>query len=243
MELTEEHKKQFETLIDMYGENPLDESKLLPELQWCLETRSGMRMIRHPLHVTFFHSWKMSNDIFTQKKEEFNKLLAEDKYAAALNYVERPYRLQFLWNWWKEKFIDDEKFRDLLTWVWPDAEPDDTQRQWVRLFNQAYKHGGRVEDEDAPLPPGDPLTVYRGQHKKNALGLAWSLDRKVANLFARRMNTGKKGYIVTATVKRDDVLAYLNGRKEQEVDTDWKNVTVISIEEIENDKYGRIPQD
>jgi hypothetical protein len=68
----------------------------------------------------------------------------------------------------------------------------------------------------------DELTIYRSfaRTRKGVDGLAWTLDREQAEWFANRNRHGKQhGYIASATIRKADVIAYLNdgGRNEREI--------------------------
>jgi hypothetical protein len=78
----------------------------------------------------------------------------------------------------------------------------------------------------------DVVTVYRGCGPHNQHGLSWSLSREIAVGFPflhRYKQT--EPMLVTARVQKDDILAYKNGRDEQEVIV--FDHTVVSVERIE----------
>ncbi len=62
----------------------------------------------------------------------------------------------------------------------------------------------------------DVVTVYRGcQKNQNENGLSWTLDKEKAQFFATRL--GKQGIVLEKTVKKNQIVAVLLGRNEQEV--------------------------
>lgn len=70
----------------------------------------------------------------------------------------------------------------------------------------------------ATLP--DLITIYRGCGPENADGICWSLDRDVAAAFPfKGRYLAAEPMLVTATVSRDEVIAYKNDREEQEIIT------------------------
>jgi hypothetical protein len=114
--------------------------------------------------------------------------------------------------------------RPLLAMAWSTAEPDDTDPFYLILWRRIAA-GERIDDEGGPMPPGDPLTVYRGQAgRDDPLGIAWSLDPDVADWFALRFDAA--GVVLTGTVPRDAILGYLDGRNEAEAVCDPADVTI-----------------
>jgi len=198
---------------------------LLPELAHALRPSPFGLMIHHPLLVSFDSEPTRANALFAHKQGQYDDALAAHDWRRALTFLERPYRLSFLRLWWQSKIITVDILRSELPWVWVDAEPDDTEPRWRTLFCQASK-AGRLED-GAPLPEGETLTVYRGQSPEDELGLAWTLDPATARFFARRFHAG--GSILAGSVARSDVLAYLTGRGEQEIDVDPRKVAGVSV--------------
>ena len=65
----------------------------------------------------------------------------------------------------------------------------------------------------------DEITVYRGVGvNRNPNGLSWTPNLEVAEWFAQRFNSkDKKGYVQTAVISKDKVLAYFNTRNEDEI--------------------------
>lgn len=69
-----------------------------------------------------------------------------------------------------------------------------------------------------------PLTVYRGgvgRAADVACGVSWTLDHAVASFYARewprRWGIKRRPVILSMTVERKDVSAFLDGRKESEI--------------------------
>lgn len=148
----------------------------------------------------------------------------------ALGLIERPSRLGLLSEWWHQCDMTDEELRAVLPGTWSDAEPDDTEEQWLALWVDAAE-SGRVETQ--PLPEGDTLTIYRGEPAKpdgELKGIAWSLDRDVATFFALRPSgSSGTGVVIEATVPRFAILGYITDRNESEVIIDPLVATVQSI--------------
>ncbi len=79
----------------------------------------------------------------------------------------------------------------------------------------------RVVYESLP----DPVVIYRGYlPRRNLRGYGWTLNRRCAEWFAVRLSD--VGRVAEGRVARQDVLAYFNERKEEEILVDPANVTV-----------------
>ncbi len=62
----------------------------------------------------------------------------------------------------------------------------------------------------------DTLTVYRGCQQFNRKGWSWTLSKDKAQWFSTRCYVGTP-QLLTGTVRKSDVLAYLAGRGEEEI--------------------------
>ena len=75
----------------------------------------------------------------------------------------------------------------------------------------------------------DVITIYRGQTVKGTPienAYSWTLDKNVANFFATRR--GKEAAeLITATVRKEDVVEYITDRHEEEIIVRYKDVTIV----------------
>lgn len=87
-----------------------------------------------------------------------------------------------------------------------------------------------------------PVVAYRGGCEHNRDGWSWTLDRKVAHMFAMRAHGPKERFIFKTEIERDQILAYLSGRAESEIVVDHKNLVIDFDEEFEkeNDSFSEI---
>jgi len=68
----------------------------------------------------------------------------------------------------------------------------------------------------------DRFSIYRGfSNEHHKIRFSWSLSKKVAIEFAHRYD---KSSIIVCTAKREDVLAYFNDRKEEEIIVNPANI-------------------
>lgn len=155
-------------------------------------------------------------------------LLAGVAWEHALIHVGSYARIEWMLDTMTAGHVTPERVYAELPYQWPSADPDDTDRRLLTLWQDAWDHAGKVtilDDAEHPLPPGRRLTVYRGQGRGDAPGIAWSLSEDVARKFANgasvRVPGGVRDPIVfSARVHRRMVMAYLTGRNEQEVIVD-----------------------
>jgi hypothetical protein len=123
---------------------------------------------------------------------------------------------------WAVKHLPKKFLYKILPELWVSADPDDTNDDYLKLWQAAFVKNGRETITDGKsLPKGrrDMLTVYRGQVGQK-LGISWTLDRKIAVKFA--LCGGGRGFaqggeVIQVTIPRSIVLAYLTGRGESEV--------------------------
>jgi hypothetical protein len=125
-------------------------------------------------------------------------------------------------RWQEAGFATRDELLDEWPWLWSGGDPDDTDPRFLVVWRELRERTGDVAHDGEPLE-GETFTVYRGQPPGAPLGLSWSLDREVAQRFAKgaafrgvRMN----GEVLTDEVPRERVLAYLTGRGEAEVVVD-----------------------
>jgi len=121
---------------------------------------------------------------------------------------------------------------------WSGSDPDDTNPRFLTLWRDAFAWNRSRYLTDLPeavLPKDRVLTVWRGQDWAPGpikAGLAWSLDRKVAERFAKGAalrQSHRPGVVIMAQVLRKDVLGYMVGRKEAEVIIDPADLMIPSV--------------
>ena len=126
-----------------------------------------------------------------------------------------------------------------LPQMWSGSDPDDTDPRFLKMWRNAWEANGRRTLHDGrPLPKsfvqeGRPVTVpvHRGQDKGATIGIAWSLDKAIAEKFAhgaalRQHN--RDGEVLTRLAKRSHVFGYMSGRGEEEVIVDPSMLTEMA---------------
>lgn len=187
--------------------------KLHPELERCLEPMEKFgRMLRHPLlySVPYFGETENGhlNRLFEHRKQALARCQSEERHGEWVFIHERPYRFQALRELYGE--IPDKDFRELVLEVYVDSEnARDEFDEWEEILEGLT---GLDPWNTLHELPDTPVTVYRGGVKR---GFSWTTDIKVAEWFAKRYNGD--GVIWVATVTKNDIIGYYDGRNEKEV--------------------------
>ena len=135
--------------------------------------------------------------------------------------------------------FDDKSYWQILAAVWTDQEQLWQNRKlYLQLFRsprpqrQFLMTAAERRKLDA-MP--DEFPVYRGFIGKRGKGLSWTIDQSKAEWFARRFamltHLGQPR-LMECIVKKKDVLAYFNGRKEKEIVVDPANVRSLKTSAV-----------
>lgn len=184
--------------------------------------KSGLKMVHHPLYVgaysehPFMH--EMVNNTYKEKKKHLQEYVEEQKIELAINIIERPYRVQStmeaLRSWWQPT---KEDYWDLISWLWQDTENVyENLDTWIELLTLEFSDpqlmmNNKEKEVYNKLP--EIVKVYRGGVDDK--GLSWSLSKEKAEWFANRFDFGYE--VFEKDINKSDILAYLNGRQEQEI--------------------------
>lgn len=203
--------------------------------------------LKHPLVFSITYAPQLNamlNRSFLAKQEAVRAAKAAGRWDEAVFLYERPYRLDaFAALSWNLKGPD---YWELLGDVWSDTE-------------NAWQNYGRWRDMLTADPEGRvmmstpdercvftltpevgglaPRTrIYRGYHHDSGLeGFSWTLDKARARWFAQRLrddDTDPPARIASGWVARENVIAYLNGRDEQELVVLPEHVEELEVEEL-----------
>ena len=143
--------------------------------------------------------------------------------AEVYQIVRKSYKLTFLKYIWRYLNVKDkcELMRDAwITSEDPNQDANVSIPELERMFKDTVRKSLMKEEEIAflnSLP--DEFEIYRGVAVgRNPNGLSWTPSEKIATWFAHRFDKkGKQGYIKKGLVQKDAVLAYFNGRDEEEI--------------------------
>lgn len=171
----------------------------------------------------------LSSDAAMQKAvQRYRKFIEKaESIDTILLLITKPYRLQFLET--IQKSVSPEEMGALLADIWVSSESPNADavplRILIKWFKAADKNSLMNAEELAcynSLP--DEFQVYRGiGSKSNKKGISYTLSLEKAEWFANRFQK-RGGYVLTGTAKKKDVLAYFNGRQEQEILIEPKNI-------------------
>lgn len=105
---------------------------------------------------------------------------------------------------------------------------------------ELFKNIEETTDEDSKemydkLP--SEVKVYRGvltdDRLKYNLGVSWTTDKKVAEMFALRFaRLGGTPYLMEGEVNKEDILYFTNAREESEVLIDSEDLIWVEVDEI-----------
>lgn len=136
------------------------------------------------------------------------------------------YRLLFLRDVFE--FLSIEDFSEILgdAWVISESANQDanvTKKELLKLFKLADKSTLMSESELEIFNDfEDSIVVYRGvstKNKSNIKALSWTTSFGKAKWFADRW--GEKGKIYSATINKENILAYFDRKGEDEVIVDF----------------------
>lgn len=218
-------------------------SELLnPELAAYLVHNELGANIKHPLVFSIMHSEEFNhyvNQSLVAKKEVLKRALEEKDWDQAIFIFEKPYRLQKTVEY--GHLMDEKSYWNCVRHSWLASENvfenKDILHKLFRLPTKTPLYD-LMEQEDRETFEKFPETmyIYRGCQSINKHGWSWTTNFGKAKWFAKRWNLASQ-VLLKAKVNKEKVLAYLNGRSEDEIIVEPKNVKVVSslhiIENIE----------
>lgn len=213
--------------------NSLEELKSLmdkqedlhPDLQRAVEHHENLGpCIKHPLVFSMMHSPFQNafvNQMYAQKKKAVDDAWNENRWGSFVFLHERPYRLEAFLE--AADHMSDEDYWKILGDIWTDSENIwQNYDEWAEALSadRADRKGMMDDDERkflADLP--DSFTIYRGVNDDHGhLGFSWSLSEERATWFAKRFESHRgEAMLIAAEVKKTDVIAYFDGRGEEEI--------------------------
>ncbi|WNL50747.1 hypothetical protein RPALISO_160 [Ruegeria phage RpAliso] len=173
-------------------------------------------------------------------QEHVDALLTQGRLQEYIYQHERAFRMERLVELTREMAFptmrDQVKFWNTARWTWTDSEMDESDPLWRDLLECGVPNRRAMmshSDRAFVDALGEPLEVYRGgpvnvvDDPQEALsgGFSWTLDRKVAEKFARRyMRKGQRPVVLTHLIAKSDIILYTNDRNEEEVLVDPDHV-------------------
>lgn len=196
-------------------------------------------MLRHPLAYAMFYTPeqnRMLNRGYHAKRAALHTALDERDWSSYVFLHERPYRLEAFLELGEHLADDPAAYWSLFGRVWIDSE---NIRQNYEVWTRLLRLGDRVEmrammddDERARLDvmPSE-FTIFQGHTDERDDGWSWTLDLGTASWFARRFARLEDAspLVTEGKVKRDDVIALLTSRNEEEVLVDRDLVSIVEV--------------
>lgn len=187
----------------------------------------------HPFtqSVFFWHTGKGKwLDISTPVSyEAFRHFIMDKVNSLSLPYIYEMIFEAYKLTWFQlcKDYMSREDFAHYLKNSWldeedPNQDPVVSRKEVIGYFQQADKQylmkpADLVHYQKLP----EILTIYRGVSPKRAkLGLSWTADKDMALWFKKRYESGIKGQLLTATIRKEHVIAYIDERNERELIVD-----------------------
>lgn len=205
--------------------------RLLADEQRRQEIVSGLLAEQPDLHP--ITAIVMAGDLFSAERMEQSINDGSRDVETAVWMIGSYARLPFALKMVNEGRLSREWLTENLPELWRGSDPDDTDPTYLNLWREAWEANRRQPViDDAPLPDGETVPVYRGQMPGSGFGIAWTLDPSIAEKFAHGagVRVPQKGTVYTGSVARRDVLAYLTGRGESEVIVDPEKVRITEVQ-------------
>lgn len=197
---------------------------LHPDLVDLVEEDGKMPMLRHPLVFAVPYAPLMNGPLNRQyeaKKEAVKEALESGNWSSYINLHERPYRIDALHEI-ADLIEDDAEYWRLVREAWEDTEfPHANESMWRELFESERPQRHEMMDSEeiealAALP--EVVVIHRGYSgEEGEDGMSWTLDRDKAEWFSKRFSHRGEPQVVTRQISKDNILALILTRQEQEV--------------------------
>lgn len=202
-------------------------------------TKFSPIIISHPFFDTGITAIKGENDlrIVNIVESEADLRLARkvkeqiiDEAESVLNiatHITKPYKLTFLK--YVKQYLSAKDIGLYLASSWclienVSRDVNVSKREIVNLFRSADKKTLLSNEEKETLASMDEsIEIYRGitdNSYHSITGTSWTLNIKTARYFANRFNKG--GYIYKGHIDKEHILAYFEGRSEEEIVVDYR---------------------
>jgi hypothetical protein len=226
-------KEREDALLDtFFPKMPIDSKEAS---DWMLERAKQEQKVAHELcdadpSLPYITAYIMAGDQLSMERSQ-RMVEAGIRFERALHFVGSYRRLEFaLWAL-EHGFATKDVVLDELPSLWSGSDPDDTDRRFLELWHDAWLRNKRKPVCDGRPLPARTVRIYRGQDalpddyvpnpERLPVGIAWSLDVRVAERFANgaalRVHRRPNPVLYVAEVDRKDVYGYLTGRGESEV--------------------------
>lgn len=217
-----------------------DTVPLMPE-----KGAGNMGTVSHPFaHSLFFFSTSKGKWLDLSLPEGYE--LYRQHIIGCINSYGLPYIYELIQDDYKltwfqlcKDYMSPADFAYYLKHSWLDEEDPNQDRcvsrqEVIGYFKQA--------DKEYLMKPADlahynnlpeVLTIYRGVSPHRArLGLSWTADKDIALWFKQRYEQTRQGELLTATISKKHVLAYIDERNEKELVVDVYAFANFALKDI-----------
>lgn len=186
----------------------------------------GNFMLHHPTVISIVYPstrWHIheTNLKFWNKVFYLRKAYLKKDVDAYLMLIERPYRIpEFIaWCLDERNKMSKKKYWEVIRWLWTDTENVyEHFNEWLALLldfdTKEVKKMMSKEDKKTFDSLPDDFMVYRGGEHEH---MSWTLSKEKAEWFRDRYKGLRDCKLFEKRIKKDEVLAYINARNEEEI--------------------------
>lgn len=195
--------------------------------------------IRHPLLDTIYDAKRSAyvNWVIPRLERCLSELIARGEWVSVMILHKEPFWLRALVKYADK--MDDKSYWQSLEMVWTMWEQMFPHKKVFLSLFQARRSQRQylmnAGERRALMNMPKEFTVYRGFIGNRGEGLSWTIDRSKAEWFACRfamLHDRGSPRICEGRVKKKDVLAYFNGRKEKEIVVDPAKVFSVTTHTV-----------
>lgn len=188
----------------------------------------------------------LANEMYRTKTEGIRRAVAERNWHRIVWLHEKPYRLSAFLSIREQ--LSDQEYWEALGSIWIGTENlHDDQGQWLRALTARRPGRARWLMDDADRATlaelGEEVRIYRGFARPGSYRApSWSLSRSRAEWFASRAaltSPDRQGYLATTRLPKSQVLAYTNGRGENEIILDPATLQAVRVTAIPQPTWAR----
>lgn len=199
------------------------EEELLPELKIHEYEGPFGPAIHHSYVIELFLDPRRAarvNEQYRYKVQAVSEAMRDNKWETFVYLHERPYRVMALRVALDSPRSDAHK---LVKMMWTDSENiHQNKHLWLGIWRNLGNPRGVMNANERHVYDSMPetITIHRGIRNRTfwPRGMSWTRDKERAVWFAHRFATKQEiPTVLTATVRKQSVLAYINSRSEEEV--------------------------
>lgn len=220
----------YEQLKELYGKDIADKCfyavNIVPEViffdkdSYVLIEMTGALLTKTPKEDLLFHIHEMAEEIrqYGLEDERVSWKLSSKYRTSLMAYYMIHQKIRSY-----EQFINYYVYSEYGFAQLPGE-------QLRKFLSKPYKRIGQEYIDTLP----DVITIYRGQGDESTplnKAYSWTLNQKIAYLFAIK-NSQDTSFVYTATLKKEDIIDYIDCRKEDEILALPEKVQIIHKKEL-----------